>query len=165
MNGEGSWDGYLTVEGIKGESQRKGHEGEIELIAFSFGGTNPSSIGIGKGGGTGTVNLSSFTFVKNCDAASAELFQHMCMGKHFPKAILTMYKSAGDEALDYLVFEFEEAYVDSINWHGSEGGGGGTTEDVSMSFGKMLIQYNEQNPDGTKGGAHVGSWDVRAGTP
>jgi type VI secretion system secreted protein Hcp len=160
----GAWDAYLTVEGVSGESQRKGHEGEIELISFDFGGANPSSIGIGKGGGTGTVNLSSFNFMKKTDAASAELFQHMCTGKHFPSAVLTMYKSAGDEALDYLLFEFEEVYVDNINWSGSEGGDGIPMESVSVSFGKVTMTYNEQNPDGTKAGSHVGSWDVRAGT-
>lgn len=161
-----AWDAYLTVDGVSGESQRSGHEGEIELIAFDFGGSNPSSVGIGSGGGTGTVNLSGFNFVKKTDAASAELFAKMCTGNHFPTAMLTMYKSGGDAgAVDYLLFEFEEVYVDAINWSGSEGGDGVPTESVSFSFGKVTITYNEQNPDGTKGGSHVGSWDVRVGTP
>jgi type VI secretion system secreted protein Hcp len=161
----GSWDAYLTVDGVSGESQREGHEGEIELISFNFGGTNPSSVGIGKGGGTGTVNLTSFSFMKKTDASSAEMFQAMCVGDHFPKAKLTMYKSGGKSgAVDYLVFEFEEVYVDSIMWSGAEGGDGVPMENVEFSFGKAIITYNEQNPDGTKGGAHVGSWDQRTGT-
>lgn len=160
-----AWDAYLTVDGVSGESQRKGHEGEIEIISFSFGGSNPSSVGIGSGGGTGTVNLSSVNFVKMTDAASAELFKHMCMGKHFPKAKMTAYKSGGDKPLDYLIFEFEEFYVDNISWSGSQGGSEIPTESVSASFGSVKITYNEQNPDGTKGGAHEGGWDVRTGEP
>ena len=162
----GAWDAYLTVDGVTGESQRAGHEGEIELISFDQGGSNPSSVGIGSGGGTGTVNLTSFNFMKKTDAASAQLFQHMCTGKHFPTAKVTLYKSGGDGgAVDYLSFDFEEVYVDNITWSGSEGGDGIPMESVSMSFGKFTITYNEQNPDGTKGGSHVGSWDVRTGTP
>lgn len=162
MNGK--WDAYLTVDGVSGESQREGHEGEIELIGFDFGGSNPSSVGIGGGGGTGTVNLSSFNFVKKTDASSAELFRHMCTGKHFPTAKLTMYRSAGDSAIDYLTFDFEEVYVDNMNWSGSQGGDGIPNETVSFSFGAVKITYNEQKPDGTKGGAHEGGWDVRKGT-
>ena len=161
----GAWDAFLEVDGVSGESQRAGHEGQIELRAFDFGGTNPSSVGVGSGGGTGTVNLSSFNFMKKTDASSAEMFQRMCTGTHFPTATLTMYKSGGDAALDYLLFEFEEVYVDNITWSGSEGGDGVPDESVSFSFGKVVITYNEQNPDGTKGGAHVGSWDNRTGTP
>lgn len=161
-----AWDAFLEVDGVSGESQRSGHEGQIELISFDFGGSNPSSVGIGSGGGTGTVNLAGFNFIKKTDAASAELFQHMCTGNHFPVATLTMYKSGGDAgAVDYLIFAFEEVYVDAINWSGSEGGDGVPTESVSFSFGKVEITYNEQNPDGTKGGSHVGSWDVRTGMP
>ena len=160
----GRWDAYLTVDGVSGESQRSGHEGEIEVIAFDFGGSNPASVGVGGGGGTGTVNLSSFNIHKKTDASSAEMFQHMCTGKHFPKAKLTMYKSGGDAgAVDYLVFEFEELYVDSMNWSGSEGGDGIPLDAVAFSYGKVTITYNEQKPDGTKGGAHVGAWDVRTG--
>ena len=70
-----AWDAFLTLEGVKGESQRKGHEGEIELISFSFGATNPSSIGIGSGGGTGKVSLSSFNVMKKTDASSVGMFQ------------------------------------------------------------------------------------------
>ena len=161
-----AWDAYMTVDGVSGESQRKGHEGEIEVISFSFGGSNPSSVGVGSGGGTGTVNLSSFNMMKKTDAASAEMFAHMCSGKHFPTGTVTLYKSGGDAgALAYLVYEFEELYVDNIQWSGSEGGDNIPMESVSMSYGKVVITYTEQKPDGTAGGDHVGSWDVRTGTP
>lgn len=159
-----AWDAYLTVEGVSGESQREGHEGEIELISFNLGAHNPSGVGTGKGGGTGTVSLSSFTVIKKTDASSAELFQHCCTGEHFPTAVLTMYKSGGGAgALAYLVYEFEEVFVDDIQWSGSEGGDNIPIESVSFSFGKIIITYTEQNADGTAGGDHMGSWDVRMG--
>ncbi len=163
MNGK--WDAYLTVEGVTGESQRAGHEGEIELISFNFGASNPSSIGIGQGGGIGAVNLQSFHFTKYTDAASAELFKHCCSGKHFPTAKITLYKAGGDGGpLDYLIFEFEEVYVDSLNWSGSEGIGI-PMEDGAFSFGKVVVTYNQQDEAGAKSGSFMGSWDVRTGTP
>lgn len=161
-----AWDAYMTVEGVSGESKREGHEGEIEIISFNFGASNPSSVGVGGGGGTGTVNLSEFSVVKKTDAASAELFQHCCSGEHFPTGKVTLYKSGGGGgALDYLVYEFEELYVSSIQWSGSDSGDPVPEEIVQFSFGKVEITYAEQNPDGTRGGDHLGSWDVRTRTP
>ena len=163
MNGK--WDAYLTVDGVTGESQRAGHEGEIELLSFSFGASNPSSIGIGAGGGVGAVDLQSFNFEKHTDAASAELFKHCCSGKHFPTAKVTLYKAGGDGgALDYLIFDFEEVYVDDIQWSGSEGSGI-PSERASFSFGKVVVTYNQQDSAGAKSGSFMGSWDVRTGQP
>ncbi|MGD2120803.1 MAG: type VI secretion system tube protein Hcp [Gemmatimonadota bacterium] len=164
---EGRWDAYLEVEGVSGESMRAGHEDQIEVISFDFSASNPSSVGIGSGGGVGAVNLSSFNFMKKTDASSADLFKHCCSGKHFPTATLTLYKAGGDGgALDYLIYEFEEVYVDAINWSGSEGGGDGIPlEQVSFSFGKVVVTYNQQDEKGAKAGSFMGSWDVRTKTP
>jgi type VI secretion system secreted protein Hcp len=161
----GTWDAYLTVEGITGESQRAGHEEQIELQSFSFGASNPSSIGIGAGGGVGAVDIHSFSFEKYTDASSAELFKHCCAGKHFPTAKVTLYKAGGDGGpVDYLIFDFEEVYVDNIQWSGSEGQGI-PTEMVEFSFGKVVVTYNQQDSAGAKSGSFMGSWDIRTGQP
>lgn len=159
-----AWDAYLKLDGVDGESQRDGHEGEIELISFSFGASNPSSIGIGSGGGTGAVSLTSFNVMKKTDASSVGMFRASCQGMHFPNATVQLYKSGGKEPLLYLQFNFEEVYVDAISWSGAEGGDNVPVESVSFSFGRVEITYTQQNPDGTAGGDFVGSWDVRRGT-
>jgi type VI protein secretion system component Hcp len=66
--------------------------------------------------------------------------------------------------LDYLIFEFEEVYVDDITWSGSEGAGI-PTESASFSFGKVVVTYNQQDAAGAKSGSFMGSWDVRLGQP
>ena len=111
------------------------------------------------------MSLSSFNVMKKTDAASAEIFQHCATGNHFPTAVFSLYKSGGTTPLLYLKYEFEEVYIDDVNWSGAEGGDNIPMESVSFSFGKVTITYTEQNPDGTAGGDHVGSWDVRTGTP
>jgi type VI secretion system secreted protein Hcp len=160
------WDAYLAVEGVESESQKEGHEGEIEVKAFQFGGSNISSVGQGSGGGTGVVALSEFIVQKLTDASSADLFQKLCTGQHYPTAKVTLYKSGGDAGpLDYLVYDFEEVYVTSINWSGAEGGDPVPHESISFAFGKVVVTYKIQGPDGTAQGDKVGSWDVRTRTP
>ncbi len=158
------WDAWLELEGVKGEATRKGHEEQIEVLSFSFGGNNAASVGHGSGGGAGRVSLSDFQIMKMTDASSTDLFQKMCSGKHYPKAKLTMYKAGGDEPLDYLVYEFEELFVTSINWAGSQGGDAIPMESVSFAFGKVTINYKIQNEDGTAKGTVPGSWDIRTNT-
>jgi len=152
-------DMFLTIEGISGESQRTGHEGEIEVLGWSFGGSNPSSIGIGGGGGAGKVNLQEISITKYLDASSAEIFQAMCKGEHFPTGKMTAYKGGGD-ALPYLTMEFEEMYPTSQSMGGS-GGEEVFTENVTFAFGKVVVTYTEQGAAGTAAGDHVGQWDVR----
>lgn len=153
-------DMYLTLDGISGESQRSGHEGEIDVLGWSFGGANPSSIGVGGGGGAGKVSLGEITITKFLDASSAEIFQAMCKGTHFETGKLTAYKGGGD-ALPYLVIEFEEMYPTAQSMGGS-GGEDRFTESVSFAFGKITVTYTEQGAAGTAAGDHVGAWDVRS---
>ena len=156
------FDAFLKLEGINGESTRKGFEKQIELQSFSWGASNPSTIGSsGAGGGAGKATLSSFSCLKKTDAASPMLFQACCQGKHFPKATVTLHASGGDEAIDYLVYEFEKVYIDSVQWSGSTGGDDRPAESLSLSFGKVTVTYTPQSDTGAKGSPVVGSWDVQ----
>ena len=47
-----AFDAFLKIDGIDGESTDKTHPGEIEISSFSWGVSNPSSVG-GRGGGGG----------------------------------------------------------------------------------------------------------------
>jgi type VI secretion system secreted protein Hcp len=155
---------FLTLDGIKGESAMDGHKDEIEILSFSFGGSNPASVGRGGGAGTGSVTLDRFQCVKYVDASSAGIFQNLCLGRHFPKAKLTVYKASGGAPLPYLVYDFEEVFVDNQQWSGVGNGADSPTESLSFAFRKVVVTYNQQKPDGSKGGAFVASWDIASQT-
>lgn len=157
-----AFDAFIELEGVKGESTRKGFEGQIELLSFSFGASNPTTIGSGGGGGAGKVSISAFNFNKWSDAASPPMFQACCQGKHFPKAKVTLHKAGGDEAVDYLVYEFEKCYIENISWSGSSGGDDRPMESVAMAFGKVTVTYTPQTETGAKGSPVVASWDLMA---
>jgi type VI secretion system secreted protein Hcp len=157
-----AFDAFLKIEGINGESTRKGFEKHIEILSFSMGASNPVTMGsAGGGAGAGKASLSSFNCLKASDAASPGLFQACCSGKHFPKAVVKLQKSGGDSAVDYLTYEFENVFVESVQWSGSSGGDDRPTESLSLAFGKVTVTYAPQADSGTKSGAVVGSWDVQ----
>jgi type VI secretion system secreted protein Hcp len=155
-----AFDAFIKVPGVDGESKRKGFEKQIEVFSFSLGASNPSSIGQGGGGGSGKASVSSFNFMKKSDITSPVLFQKCCEGEHFDKVVVTLNKSGGKAPVDFLKYEFEQVFVDSIQWAGSTGGDDTPNESVSLSFGKLSVTYTSQNPDGTKGATKVGQWDL-----
>lgn len=156
-----AFDAFIKLEGIEGEATRKGFEKQIEILSFSWGASNPTTIGSGGGGGGGKASLSPINIMKKSDKSSPLLFQACCQGKHFPKATVTLHKAGGDEAVDYLVYELERVYIESIQWSGSSGGDDRPVESCALAFGKVTVTYTEQTETGAKGSPVVGSWDVQ----
>jgi type VI secretion system secreted protein Hcp len=156
-----AFDAFLKIDGVDGESTRKGFEKQMEIMSFGWGASNPSTVGAGGGGGGGgKVSVSSFSIVKKSDSASPLLFQACCQGDHYATAVVTLNKSAGKTPIDFIKYEFGEVYVDSIQWSGSSGGDDTPMESVSFSFGKVAVTYTPQKADGSKGSPAVGAWDL-----
>jgi type VI secretion system secreted protein Hcp len=158
-----AWDAYLSLDPpLKGESKREGHEEEIEVNGFSFGGHNPSSVARGSGGGAGRVDLRQFTIHKFTDASSVDLFRYLCAGNHFKSGKLTLYKAGGEAGpLKYLVYEFKVLYPEDMDWTGGEGGDEIPMETVSFAFEEVKVTYTQQAEDGTAMGDYVGGWNLR----
>lgn len=157
-------DCFLKIEGVNGESTREGFEKWIEIDNFSWGASNPTTIGPGTTGAAGgRVSLHGFSFMKRSDSASAEIFSHCCHGKHFPKAKVTMLKATGDKKpLEFLVYEFEEVFVDAVSW-GASRGDNEPQENVTFAFGKITVNYMPQTKTGAPGSPIRTSWDVTSG--
>jgi type VI secretion system secreted protein Hcp len=155
-------DTYLKLDGVNGESTRKGFEKQIEIYSFSWGAANPVNIGTGTGGaGASKVSISSFNIMKKTDSASPSMFQNCCSGKHYPKALVTLNKAGGDNAVDFLKYEFTEVFVESIQWSGSAGGDETPSESVSFAFSSVNITYTPQKDDGSKGSPLVAGWNQK----
>jgi type VI secretion system secreted protein Hcp len=158
-----AFDAFLKIDGLNGESTRKGFEKQLEIKSFNWGATNPATISAG-GGGSGKVSVTTFTISKKTDAASPLLFQSCCNGTHYPKAVATLIRSGGGAPDQFMKYEFEKVYVQSVQWSGVTEGDDTPLENVSFGFSKVTITYTPQNPDGSKGTPSVGSWDLARGS-
>jgi type VI secretion system secreted protein Hcp len=153
---------FLKLEGIDGESQKEGHEKEIEVFSYSHGASNPTSTALGTGHGAGKVDLSSIILQKQVDTATPKLFQFCCNGKHIATGKITVREAGGDKPVEYLTYDLHEVFIDTINWGGTAGGGK-PSESVGISFRKIVQTYLPQKADGTPGTKMVGGWDTAAG--
>lgn len=157
-----SFDAFLVIDTVTGESTDKAHKGAIEIYSFSFGASNPTTIGSSSGGaGAGKVQLSSFSLMKKSDKTSPVLFQACAMGTHYKTATVYLRKAGGTSPVEYLIYTFSMVFVSSIQWSGSAGGDDTPAESVSFEYGGLKIDYQPQGPDGKPlGGAIHGGWDV-----
>jgi type VI secretion system secreted protein Hcp len=150
----------LKLDGIKGESQKQSHVGEIDIMSFSWGSSNSTSVGTGTGASTGKVSISDFSIMKTTDSASPVLFQKCCDGSVIATGVVTLQKQVSGAATPYLVYNFTNVYVTAIQWSGSGGSGDSPMESVSFCFEVGTVDYSPQKDDGSLDSAIHGGWDI-----
>jgi type VI secretion system secreted protein Hcp len=158
-----AFDTFLDLAGVEGESSAAGMEKKIEIYSFSWGASNPTTVGSGASGiSAGKVSISSFNVMKKTEKSSPTLFSACCAGKHFATATVTMRKATGDAGQkEFLKYEFTDVMVESVQWSGSTGGDDTPTESVSFAFGKVAITYQQQDSSGgSVGKPSTASWDL-----
>ena len=158
-----AFDTFLKISSpdVVGECQAKGYEAQIELYSFSFGASNPVTVGSGaKGLSGGKVSISSFNVMKKTETSSTSLFGDCCTGQHHATAMVTLRKAGGTTGqAPFLTYEFTDVMVESIQWSGSTGGDDSPTESMSFAFASVKVTYYKQADDGTLAKAGEASWD------
>jgi type VI secretion system secreted protein Hcp len=148
-SGSMALDMFIKIGDLKGESKDAEHKEKIDVLAWSWGVSNAGTFHAGGGGGAGKANVQDFSFTKWLDASSPPLLQACCTGKHFDKATLHVRK-AGDKPLEYLKIEFTKVLVTAVSTGGS-GGEDRLTENVTLNFAKVEVNYTEQSAEGSAG--------------
>lgn len=154
-------DYFLKIEGLKGESADDKHKGEIDVTSYSLGVTNSGSHGTGGGGGVGKASFQDLHITAEVSAASPELFKACASGKHFPKAVLVIRK-AGGEQQEYLIYTLTDVGVSSYQEGAHASGDPKPTDQFSLNYAKIEMEYKPQKPDGSLGSAVKTGYDVKA---
>ena len=153
-------DIFAKIGDIKGESLDDKHKDEIEVLSFSWGVTNAGSMAHGGGGGEGKATFHDLSFVHNIDKATPVLMQACATGTHLKDATIT-HRKAGKGQLEYLVVKMNDVIITGVS-HGGSGGEGGHSENVSLAFAKVDLEYKPQKPDGSlDAGIHF-KYDLKA---
>ena len=164
-----AFDTYMIVEdgAVQGEATATGltpATGWFEVYSFSWGASNPTTVGpAGTGLTAGRVSVSSFNVMKKSDKGSCDLFAACCNGQHFKKAQIQMRKAAGKAGKQgtFIQYDFTDVMVESVQWSGSSGGDDTPTESVSFAFAVVAITYNLQNTEtGAVSAGNNASWDL-----
>ena len=153
-------DMFIKIGDLKGESKDHKHGKEIDVLSWSWGMSNSGSAHTGGGAGAGKVNVQDLSITKWVDSSSSPLMLACCNGKHFDQALLTVRK-AGEKPVEYLKIKLTEVLITAVSTGGS-GGEDRLTENVTLNFSKVHVDYTPQDDKGSAGTAIPMSWDIAA---
>jgi type VI secretion system secreted protein Hcp len=154
-------DMFLLVEGqstgtVKGESADSVYPGQIDVLGWSWG--MSSSAAIGGGGGAVKTALSELRIRKLADTATTALMSVMRNGEVIKRAVLTVRKSGGNP-IDYFVVKVEQGRITSYDVESQ--GGPEVSEQFSIAFERIEVQYYEQAQSGARKASSTFSTQVR----
>lgn len=159
-----AFDAFIKIEGVPGESTDDKHKGEIEILNYGFGASQPQSGTASSSGNLGTsrVNIQNFSFTHHLDVASAKLFEYCCNGTVAPTAVISLCR-AGGEKQKYMEYKLSDVVVTSVGRGGdAKGDEDVPIESVTLAFGKVEMVYKKLGMDGKPAGNHSAGWDLKA---
>lgn len=116
----------------------------VEIMSFSFGVENPTTIGSATGGaGAGKVQFNELTVKKTTDAASPKFFKNCATGAHYQSVILEVRRANATDSKTFLTFKFGTVFTTKIDWSGP--GDEGPEESITFVYGTLRIEYTAQN--------------------
>ena len=156
-------DAFIQIDGIPGESTDAKHAGQIDVLAFDHGVSQPAGGSSGGGGGAGKATFRDFTFVHAIDKATPPLFLAAATGKHIKQATLFVRRGGG-EKFEYYKVRLQDVLVSATHEHTQDSPlSGGPVESVSLRYAKIEVTYIPQKPDGGAGSPLQAGYDLKAG--
>jgi len=137
-------DYFLKLDGIQGESAVDGHKDEIQILSFSWGASNVSSVAGTGGSGAGKVDLSDLSAMVFFDKSTPKFFKNICAGTHIKTGTLTAIKSGANNK-PYLKVDFKELFITSLQISASSEV---PTVSISFTYNEIKMDYSTQNEQG-----------------
>jgi type VI secretion system secreted protein Hcp len=160
-----SFDSFLKVKTVPGESTDDKHKDWIEVLSFSHALSQPGSGSRSSGGAASAerANHQDFSIVKTLDKASPKLMLACCTGEHIGEVILELCRATGDKQ-KYMEYKLTDVIVSSVRPGGSSKGGETLPlEEVSFNYGKIEWTYTATDHKTGKGAGDVKAhWDATA---
>jgi type VI secretion system secreted protein Hcp len=142
---------YLTIPGVVGGSTAPGWTGSLDILAFSWGASNPGTA-IGTPGKANFQDLSVTSYI---DTATAALSQHMFSGVIRKQAVLTViYPAPGPSGTATDVYTLSNVLVSSVSLGGS-GGEDKLTVNYSFNYGALNFLLHGKRA----------TWDLATNSP
>jgi type VI secretion system secreted protein Hcp len=151
-------DMFLKLTDIPGESVNNDHKDEIEIFSYAFGLSNATTVA--SGAGAAKPKFADITITKRIDKSSPLLMLNSAKGQPVTQAILTLERT-GVKSSKFMVITLDNVLVSSISSTGPAGSDV-PTETVSLNYGKIKVEYYQQNPDGSVALAGTFAYDILA---
>ena len=158
LGSPGSYNIYIQITGITGESTDSAHDDWIEVLSYSHGVSQPTSSDGSRS--TGRAEHQDFTITKELDKASPKLALYCCNGTYIEEVNIQLCQADGDKR-KFMEFVLTDVIVTSVIPNGYAGSEDRPVEEVSFAYGRIDWTYTELDPDtGMPKGNVEAYWDV-----
>jgi type VI secretion system secreted protein Hcp len=149
---------YIKFDGVEGESVTKDHKGEIEVLSWSWGLSNPApKVSSGGGGGRAArATPEQFTFTHLYDKASPVLASLAAAGRHVKHAWFSARRSGAGQK-DFLKVTMSDVLITGVHQDGYDDA---INETVTTSAARITFEYRPSDAKGSLGTAVTFDWDI-----
>ena len=160
-----SYDIFLKIQGIKGDSADDKHKEWIEVQSYKHQINNPFGGAINASGDYVGAKAShhDFTIVKKLDFSSPTLFQYCHLAKRIPQIQLELCRAMGDKT-PFMKYTFKDAVISSVEPVGShESDDTLPQETIAVRYVQISLEYTptEVTGGGKKGATSTVQVDLR----
>lgn len=160
-----SFNAYLKIENIDGESTEEKHKDWIEILSYSQGVSQPGTAlggGGGGGGGGGRAErpvFTDFSVGKKLDKATPKLMLACASGQHLSSATLELTRGSGERQQVFMQYKMSDIIISKVEDSG-QSGDDLPTESLSLNFAKIEWKYSLFSADGQTQSISTG-WDLK----
>lgn len=149
---------FLALDGVVGESTAIGHEGQIELSAWSFG--VHANVGSGAGGGRVGRPVWDEVSVSMPTTAALPQLMSLCASGRVAKTAVLSAVSEGDSPFTWLRLTLANVLVSRVG-SAASALDDRSDDEAGLSFSTITVEKWSQLPDGSVGAPVTFRWDVR----
>jgi type VI secretion system secreted protein Hcp len=158
-------DMFLKIDGsrqgaIKGEAKDAGHREEIDVLGWTWG----LEGNLVHGSNSVKTAVRELKLIKRVDRATTGLMSALRANEVIRKAVLTVRKAGSSGPVEYYTISMEKGRVTAVVQQSGDGADpSALTEEVSIAFSKVAVEYRPQGDDGLARGASSFEMDVFEG--
>jgi type VI secretion system secreted protein Hcp len=153
-----SFEVFLRIEGIQGDSNDARHQDWINAVSFNIGASNSGTFAGSVAGKAEFTDLKVFKFI---DKASPVLFISSALGRHIRRATLEVRKS-GPDPFGFLKIDLDDVLISSVNDDvRATDENGEILEVITLNWARITWTFVPQNPDGSRGSPITRFFDRR----
>ena len=156
-----SYDVFIKIDGIEGESSDAKHAGWIEVTSYGVAYSQNISSAPSSAGGKSAerADFSDFTFSKFIDKASPLLALACASGTHIDNVIVELCR-AGGEKIKFMKYKLTNCIISSVKAE-SKGKRFFPKEHININFGKIEWFYTlQKRHGGWAAGQIAGGWNL-----
>ena len=147
---------FLDIAGIAGESTDPSHTNQVDVLGWSWGMINSGSAQTGVS--TNKASFQSLNVTKYVDKASPQLMLACAKGAHISMATLYV-RNTDTNPIEFIKIQLTNVLVTTVSTGGS-GGEDQLTENVSLNFANVQLDYISVKPDVDAGTPFSFRWDI-----